>query len=186
MSGRVILLNGPAGVGKTTVGRALASLVPNGSCIHGDCLKSFIVSRVDGVVAGGLGYVNGAVIASTFIEAGYDLVVFEYVFERPSNVDRFLASFHLPVPVHLFTLWAPLRLVMEREQARPDHDRLGQRVVSCYRSIERHLDQLGQRIDTGDRPVADVAAHIHHLCQEDAGLVELHHASSSRRARGLA
>jgi energy-coupling factor transporter ATP-binding protein EcfA2 len=107
MSGRVILLNGPAGVGKTTVGRALASLVPNGSCIHGDCLKSFIVSRVDGVVAGGLGYVNGAFIASTFIEAGYDLVVFEYVFERPSNVDRFLASFHLPVPVHLFTLWGP-------------------------------------------------------------------------------
>ena len=32
----VVILNGPAGVGKTTVGRARAALVPNGACIHGD------------------------------------------------------------------------------------------------------------------------------------------------------
>ena len=55
MNGRVVLLNGPAGVGKTTVGIALASLVPNGPCIHGDQLRSFIVTRVDGTVEGGLG-----------------------------------------------------------------------------------------------------------------------------------
>ncbi len=186
MGARVILLNGPAGVGKTTVGRALASLARNGSCIHGDCLKGFIVSRMDEVVSGGLGYVNGARVAATFIEAGYDLVVFEYVFEHPSNVDRFLASFHLPVPIHLFTLWAPLSLVMEREQARPDRDRLGQRVMSCYRSIERHMGQLGRIIDTGDRPAADVAAHIYQLCHEGVGVVKLPHASPSRQAWEMA
>jgi len=186
MGGHVILLNGPAGVGKTTVGRALAALAPNSSCIHGDCLKGFIVSRVDGAVSGGLGYVNGAKIAATFIEAGYDLVVFEYVFEHPSNVNRFLASFHLLAPVHLFTLWAPLSLVIEREQARPDRDRLGQRVVSCYQSIERNLGQLGQIIDTGDRPAVDVATHIHRLCQEGVGVIELHHASSPPQAWDMA
>ena len=60
MTARLILLNGPAGVGKTTVGRLLAGLVPNGACIHGDSLKDFVVSRVEGAVGGGLGYVNGA------------------------------------------------------------------------------------------------------------------------------
>ena len=144
------------------------------------------MSRVDGAVSGGLGYVNGARVAATFIEAGYDLVVFEYVFEHPSNVDRFLASFHLPVPVHLFTLWAPLSVVMEREQARPDRDRLGQRVVSCYRSIERHMGQLGRIIDTDDWPVADVAAHIHRLCHDGVGVVTPLHASPPRQAWGMA
>ncbi len=70
MTARVILLNGPPGGGKTTVGRALASLFPNGACIHGDCLKHFVVSRVDGAVRGGLGYINGAAVAANFIEAG--------------------------------------------------------------------------------------------------------------------
>ena len=165
----VVLLNGPAGVGKTTVGRALASLAPNGACIHGDCLKRFIVSRTDGAVRGGLGYINGASVAANCVDAGYDLGVFEYVFERPSHVDRFRASFHAPAPVHLFTLWAPLSIVVERERGRPDRERLGDRVVACYRAIEGRLDQLGHRVDTVDRSPGEVAEEIYRLCGEGLG-----------------
>ncbi len=170
---RVVLLNGPAGIGKTTVGRVLASLVPNGACIHGDCLKNFVVSRVGGTVLGGLGYINGATVAANFVDAGYDIVVFEYVFEHPAHVDRFLAAFPLPTPVHLFTLWAPLSLVVERERTRPDRERLGERVVACYRAMEPHLGQLGHRVDNVDRSAQDVAVHIHGLCKEGRGGVSL-------------
>jgi 2-phosphoglycerate kinase len=41
----VVLLNGPAGAGKTTVGRKLAAGARNGVCVHGDDLKGFVVSR---------------------------------------------------------------------------------------------------------------------------------------------
>jgi chloramphenicol 3-O-phosphotransferase len=171
MPARVVLLNGPAGVGKTTVGRALAATVPNGACIHGDCFKRFIVSRVEGTVAGGLGYTNGATVAASFVEAGYDLVIFAYVFERRANVDHFLATFGPPVPVHLFTLWAPLHVIMERERTRPDRKRLGRRVAACYRAIEQDLDQLGYRIENVDVPPHDVAREIYHLCTQDLGVV---------------
>lgn len=181
MSSRVILLNGPAGVGKTTVGTALASLVNNGACIHGDHLKSFIVSQVEGKVEGGLGYKNGAAVATNFITAGYELVVFEYVFEKPTHVARFLEFFQPKVPVHLFTLWAPLKVIIEREQARQNRSPLNKRVVECYKTIERNLDQLGHRIDnTGAQPI-DIAGLIYYLSKENVGVQLLMGESSDEK-----
>lgn len=181
MSSRVILLNGPPGVGKTTVGTALASLVNNGACIHGDDLKSFIVSRVEGKVEGGLGYKNGAAVATNFIAAGYELVVFEYVFEKPTHVARFLEFFRPKVPVHLFTLWAPLKVITEREQARQNCTKLGNRVVECYRTISRNLDQLGHRINnTGAQPI-DIAELIYYLSKKNVGVQLLMGESSDEK-----
>ena len=51
---RVVIVNGPAGVGKTTIGRLLAARAANGVCIHGDALADFIVTRVAGSVEQGL------------------------------------------------------------------------------------------------------------------------------------
>jgi len=41
---RVVILNGPPGVGKTTIGRLLAARAANGACIGGDALAGFIVT----------------------------------------------------------------------------------------------------------------------------------------------
>jgi chloramphenicol 3-O-phosphotransferase len=171
MVSRVILLNGPAGVGKTTVGRMLAGRAPNGACIHGDDLKEFIVSRQAGAVSTGLAYVNGASIAANFVEAGYELVVFDFVFERGEYVDRFLRTFSLAVPVHLFTLWAPLETVAARERLRSDRDRLGDRVVACYETITRNRDALGIFIDTEGATPEAIADTIFHQTTAGIGLV---------------
>ena len=168
---RVVLLNGPPGVGKTTVGRALAGLARNGACIHGDCLKHFVVTRAEGTVQGGLGYVNGATVAANFVAAGYDLVVFEFVFEQPEHFDRFLMAFDAPVPVYLFTLWAPLEVVLERERMRPGRERLGERAVACHQAIQANLPRLGQRIDTAGVSPEAIARKIYVLCDDGVGLL---------------
>lgn|GEM_PF-3136343 len=152
---RVVLLNGPAGVGKTTTGRQLAATARNGVCVHGDDLKRFVVSRNPETVQGGLSYVGGAALADVFLDAGYDLVVFEFVFARRRHVERFLRALRSPVPVHLLTLWAPLAAVAAREAARPDRERLGARVGECWHELAAHLDELGVRIDAA-RPVSEV------------------------------
>jgi chloramphenicol 3-O-phosphotransferase len=157
---RVIVLNGPAGVGKTTTARALAKSVDNGACIHGDDLRDFIVTRREGSVRGGLGYRNGATIAANFIDAGYDLVVFEYVFESPAACEQFAAAYLCDAPVHFFTLWAPLEVVCRRERSRSGREPLGKRLQECYRAIDRHLDELGQVIHTDARTIDDVIAEI--------------------------
>ena len=171
MAARVILLNGPAGVGKTTVGRILADHAPNGACIHGDHLKEFIVTREVCAVATGLAYVNGATVAANFVEAGYDLVVVEFVFEEPRFVRRFLDAFRLTTPVYLFTLWASLETVTIRERTRPNRDRLGDRVVACYETIARNRDALGIFIDTEETTPEMIADAIFHQSAEGVGLV---------------
>jgi predicted ABC-type ATPase len=149
---RVVILNGPAGVGRTTVGRLLARRAPNGVCIHGDTLADFIVTRVDGVVETGLGCVNGATVAANFIRAGYDLVVFEYCLESGAHVRRFLDAYDAAAPVSLFTLWAPFEVIVEREQERVGRGPLGARVEACYRSIGSNLGELGQIVPNVGAP----------------------------------
>jgi chloramphenicol 3-O-phosphotransferase len=156
---RVVLLNGPAGVGKTTVGRRLAATARNGACIHGDDLKRFVVARELGTVEQGLGYVGGAAVADVFLAAGYDLVVFEFVFPRGRHVERFRRALRSDVPVHLLTLWAPLATVAERASARARRDPRGGRVAECWNELAAGLGELGAAIDARG-PVDEVVAAV--------------------------
>jgi RimJ/RimL family protein N-acetyltransferase len=168
---RVIIVNGPAGVGKTTTARSLAAMGRSGACVHGDDLKGFIVRR-DAAVATGLGYRNGATIVGNFIAGGYDLVVFDYVFEGPAGVEMFLGAYTASAPVHLFTLWADLPTVLAREAQRHDTRRpLGDRVRACHAAMERHLDELGEILDTSRRDVRAVAAEICRRACAGSGLI---------------
>jgi chloramphenicol 3-O-phosphotransferase len=145
--GEVVVLNGPAGVGKTTVGRELAATADNGACVHGDDLKRFVVAREPGTVEQGLSYVAGAAVTDVFLAAGYDLVVFDFVFERRADVERYLMRLRSEAAVHLFTLWAPLETVAMRERARPDRAGLGARAVHCWHAMAPSLTELGAVVD---------------------------------------
>jgi hypothetical protein len=171
MSPIVIVLNGPAGVGKTTTARALAATADNGACIHGDQLRDFVVSRKAGAVQQGLGYRNGATVAGNFVAGGYDLVVFEYVFEKPGAIDHFTSAYRVHAPVFFFTLWASLPTVRDRERGRPGREPMGQRVDACWRQIDQHLDRLGHVIETERLSVEDVVAEILHCCRDGLGLL---------------
>jgi hypothetical protein len=146
-------------------------MVANGACVHGDALKDFIVSRQDGTVRQGLGFLNGASIVTNFVQGGYDLVVFDYVFEKPHGLDVFRSGYYGTAPVHLFTLWADLDRVMYRERTRPDREPLGQRVADCYRTMEQHLGSLGCVVDTSETSARHIADEILARCAAGDGLL---------------
>ena len=168
---RVVILNGPPAVGKTTVGRALAALVPNGVCVHGDDLRRFIVTRVDGEVELGLGYKNGATISANFVDAGYELVVFEYVFEHPRHVTAFLSHCSADADLYLFTLWASRSALSSRDAARRTEERQAAAPRTAYDSIKRNLPQLGRRVDVVAKSPDEIALEINDLCDSGEGLL---------------
>src|SRR4051794_2115743 len=93
-----VLLNGPARAGKTTVGCRLAATARDGICVHGDDLKHFVVRRDLDTVEGGLSYVRGAALADVFLDAGYELVVVEFIFPRRRHIERFTCALKSVVP----------------------------------------------------------------------------------------
>lgn len=152
-----MVLNGPAGVGKTTVGRLLAASASNGVCIHGDDLKNFVVAREPASVANGLSYVGAAALADVYLAGGYELVVIDFIFTRAAQVERLRSSLRSTVPVFVYTLWAPLDVVQAREARRADRVRLGQRVRECWTELAPHRDELGVAVDALATPEEIVA-----------------------------
>jgi len=157
---QVVLLNGPAGVGKSTVGRRLAATARNGVCIHGDDVRRMVVTHEGGTVRQSLPYAGGAALADVFLDAGYELVVFEFVFPQPRDVERFRRGLRASVPAPLVTLWAPLGVTLARDRARPAQGRLGDAAVTAsWAELEAHLAELGPVVDA-DAPVAQVVERV--------------------------
>ncbi|MBA3029091.1 MAG: hypothetical protein FP816_09825 [Desulfobacteraceae bacterium] len=171
MSSKIVIINGPAGVGKTTIARKLALLGENSACIHGDDFKHHIVNRNLNTVATGLGYKNGATVANNFVNGGYDLVLFEYVFEDESHLPKFIHHLNVDCPVYLITLWANQEIVLDREANRAGRERLGTRVLECYAAMEQALGKLGLVIDTSDRSPDEVVKDIWEKLEKDEGLI---------------
>lgn len=149
----VLLVNGPSGVGKSTVARLIAGQTSNSVCIHGDDLKNFVVNRDLDRVRQGLSYVDAAALADIYLDASYELVVVDFVFQRRAHVDRFLAACRNPAPVHLVTLWAPLDTVVARDAARNGRRPDRERAARSWRTIDGNLGDLGAAVDA--EPPAD-------------------------------
>ena len=147
VSRRVVVLNGPAAVGKTTVGPRLATTARNGACIHGDDLAGFIVGHEPGTIAHGLVELGAAALADLYLGAGYDLVVFEHRLPAPRDVDRFRRALHAAAMVRLVTLWAPVGVLQARAG--------GREVATSWAQMDAHLSELGAVVDA-DAPVAQV------------------------------
>jgi predicted kinase len=157
----VLIINGPPGVGKTTVSRILAHQLPGTVCIRGDELRAFAPKDARQHLGGGSTFRAAAVLAKTYLAMGAARIVVDYVFLRRSHVAYFRDAFGSPeTPLHMFTLWAPLDVVQSRERRRVARSPLGDAVEECRNEIERNQAILGDFIDTTAADPHEVARMI--------------------------
>jgi predicted kinase len=162
----VLLINGPAGVGKSSIASRIALRAPNGACIAGDDLKRFVVNRAEPpTVELGLTYVGAAALTDVFLTAGYDLVVVDFIFEHPRHVQRYTEALKAPVQILALTLWAPLDVVQcrHRQRDRPGPDR--DSATRSWHALAGHLDELGAVIDARGTIEQTLAATVDHIEQ---------------------
>jgi hypothetical protein len=153
----VVVINGPAGVGKTTISSLLAKSRPGTINISGDALRWFAPSDVRDHLGPGSTYRVGASLTATYLAMGAPRVLFDYVFDAPDKISRFCRSLPDMTRVYFFTVWAPLEVVVRREATRPGRERLGERTVETYRALERNLHALGDIIENAETAESAVA-----------------------------
>lgn len=163
MNPRVIVINGPTGVGKTTVMSQLASRVPGSVSITGDALRRFAPSDpavTRAMLGEGSTYRIGGQLAALYLRAGAATVFFDYVFDTPVHVEWFKT--HLPpeASCHLITLWASEATTARRRERRARAGPLAHLAHDQYRSMEANLPALGHVLQTDELAPDEVCARI--------------------------
>lgn len=159
----LLVLNGPPGVGKTTVAACLRGLLPGTVVIDGDALRTFTPENARDYLGGGSTYRAAAVLAGAYVSMGAPRVVFDYVFLNERHVAYFTRALPDGIRPQMFTLWAPLGVVAARESVRPNRKRLGGAVSECHTEIAANLRDLGQVVDAGGSDPSHIAQSIHEL-----------------------
>jgi predicted kinase len=181
----IVIINGPPGVGKTTVVRLLADLMPGAVCIRGDELRAFAPADARDHLGGGSTYRAAAALSAAYLAMGAPRVVFDYVFSRLSHLRHFLDALDhaAQTPVFMFTLWGPLDVVRSRERERAGRLPLVGAVEECWNEIAVNKAALGHFIDNSAVAAEETARTISDLIAKREGRLD---GGSVRGAAGQA
>ncbi len=159
MACKIIIINGSPGIGKSTTAQLLAQSSQNSVYIRGDDIKHWIINRNSEELTRGLTYINGGACCRNYLKAGYELIVFEYVFTKKIDVERFIDCGMNSC--FIFTLIAPLSIIKQREQLRLNREILGKAIDIAYDEIIKNKADLGTFIDTEFLSPQEVSELIH-------------------------
>jgi len=142
---KIIVINGPSGVGKTTVARKLCELHQDSICIHGDSIKEFIVNRNNIKIEKQLAYKIGAMLIKKYIESGYTFVVFEFVFEKNDYI-QLVKNLLINMDIKVLTLWDELESIIKKAKKRKNPTLSITRVIECYNTMKVNIKDMDAEI----------------------------------------
>lgn len=153
----ILLINGSINAGKTTVGRSLATLLPQAAHVEVDALRQF-VAFLPLSQAIPVSLENAATVTRNLVRRGYHVII-----TYPLGADDYtylMAQFaDLSTPIHTITLSLPLAVALSNrgERILTAHER--QRIREQY-ADGRNQPAFGISIDNTEQTPAETAAAI--------------------------
>lgn len=154
----VVILTGPAGVGKSTTARELCLRFDRAAHIDVDMLRGMVVSGYASPVPGesdpaasaaqvDLAIANAAAVARNVSTAGM-LAVIDDVLETPDQLDLYLEHLGLDADIRVVTLLADRAVLARRDAGRPPDQRMGARAGDLHHIFMTNGETRGVRLDT--------------------------------------
>ncbi|HIT32586.1 MAG TPA: AAA family ATPase [Candidatus Enterenecus stercoripullorum] len=165
---RLILLGGPMGVGKTTVGRALQNRMPGSVFLDGDWCwdaKPFVVNEeTKGMVLENIRFLLGQFLRC----CAYETVIFCWVMHRREILDAIVSGLDLTgIQVTSFSLTARPEALRRRLEKDIDAGLRQADVVDRSLSYLRHYDDLDTiKVDTTGLDPEETAGTLKRLLAE--------------------
>ncbi|MEQ8279230.1 MAG: zeta toxin family protein [Deltaproteobacteria bacterium] len=118
MVGKIAIITGPPGAGKTTICQRLREAFPEAVYIDGDAVRRFAPADARAVLGGGSTYRAAGALSRAYLEMGAELVLVDYVFRNPTDIARFTSQIHAETELSVFVVWTPLDVAIERAKQR--------------------------------------------------------------------
>ncbi len=166
----IIIINGPSGVGKSTVSHILSRDFRKCAHVDVNLLRHFDPNHRITPQHIGLAYRNAADVAANFVEAGWRAII-DGVFPSIRDVRRFLAFLRdKSIPVYLYNLSGKFKVI--RERAKQRGKRTGQeQMKALYTKMEPQVRAHGIFIDTTEMGAAATVEKVKKLFQKGEGLI---------------
>lgn len=161
----IILINGPCGIGKTTISELIAQDLDNCCLIHGDDIHNSIVNSQ--IIPKHLQVTDANIdsMVHNFKEYGFENIIIDYVYEDVISfkeiVKKFEAYDQFVVPI---LLRCGLDENIRRDKLRKKEDVMGaERIRELYEVFQNFGSQLGYNIDVTDLSKEEVSMEVKNI-----------------------
>jgi predicted kinase len=151
---KLVLLNGPPGVGKSTLARRYAAKHPMTLALEIDVIRAMIGSWLDESHRSGVAARHIALVAATtHLRSGYDVIVPQLLTRREFVDELHRAAEGAGASFHEVTLVDAKASVLERAKSRPETDGFSARALvakqgnSLDDAYDRFMEALAGRPD---------------------------------------
>lgn len=165
----IIIINGPPGIGKSTIAQKLSKKLKKAAVIEVDRIKYFSVDERKTTDALDIADQQIVLMVKALKETKSHIIL-EYVYDSPKYFQAVVKHLRgLDRNVFAYRLRSSLRENVGRDNRRPKNIRLGKRVHELQQRLDECGDTLGYTVETTGLSVEKTADKVYRLIGAEIG-----------------
>jgi len=167
----IIIINGPPGIGKTTIAHKLSKKLKKSIVIEVDRIKYFAVDKRKTTEAIDIGDQHVFMMVGA-LRSSKENIIIDFVYETPKYFEAVVKQLRvIDRNVYAYRLRCTLADNLKRDKRRTKEVRLGARINEIYARLDERGDSVGYTVETTGLSVEKTAEKIFLLISSEIGIV---------------
>jgi adenylate kinase family enzyme len=167
----IIIINGPPGIGKTTIAQKLSKKLKKSVVIEVDRIKYFAVDKRKTTEAIDIGDQHVFMMVGA-LRSSKENIIIDFVYETPKYFEAVVKQLRgIDRNVYAYRLRCTLADNLKRDKRRTKEVRLGPRINEIFGRLDERGDSVGYTVETTGLSVEKTAEKIFLLISAEIGMV---------------